>query len=184
MFSVTVCIMEPRTVITVAIIAVIIIVAYVLLSGHGSSSKSTTTATGGEINGTTSMTVPPYITTYNALASKNFTNITGVDVKVQYTGPAVVNGVTCLGTSKAYTLNERTRLNAFANFTFYFYISTSNCNYTITNIGIDNNGFKLVYSQPPLPYTMPAESQIQESIFAKAPGYNFTGPLSITVYAK
>ena len=184
MFSVIVCLMEPRTVIIVAIVAVIIIVAYVLLSSHGSSSKSTTTATGGEINGTTSMTIPPYITTYNSLASKNFTNITGVDVKIQYTGPPEVNGITCAGTSKAYTLNERTRLNAFANFTFYFDISTSNCNYTITNIGIDNNGFKLVYEQPPLPYTIPVESQIQESIFAKAPGYNFSGPLSITVYAK
>ncbi len=176
--------MEPRTVIIIAIIVVIIIVAYVLLSSHGSGSKSTTTVIGREINGTTSMTIPPYITTYNALASKNFTNITGINVKIQYTGPAVVNGVQCAGTSRAYPLNERTRLNAFANFTFYFYISTTNCNYTITNIGIDNNGFKLLYEQPPLPYTMPVDSQIQESLFAKAPGYNFTGPLSITVYAK
>lgn len=176
--------MEPRIVIIIAIIAVIIIAAYVLLSSHGSGSKGTTTALGGEVNGTTSMTIPPYITTYNALASKNFTNITGVNVKIQYTGPAVVNGVQCTGISRAYSLNERARLNAFANFTFYFYISTTNCNYTITNIGIDNNGFKVMYEQPPLPYTLPTESQIQESIYAKAPGYNFTGPLSITVYTK
>ena len=72
--------------------AVIIIAAYVLLASHGSGSKGTTTALGGKVNGTTSMTVPPYITTYNALASKNFTNITGVNVKILYTGPAVVNG--------------------------------------------------------------------------------------------
>lgn len=184
MFSVIVCFMEARTLIIIAIVVVVIIVAYVLLSSHGSSSKSTTTATGGEINGTTSMTIPPYITTYNALASNNFTNITGVDIKIQYTGPAEVDGVTCAGTSTAYSLAEGGRMNAFANFTFYFYISTSYCNYTVTNIGINNNGFKLIYEQPPLPYTMPQESQIQESIFAKAPGYNFTGPLSITVYAK
>ena len=86
MFSVIVCFMEPRTVIIIAIIAVVLIVAYVLISSHGSGSKSAATAAGGEINGTTSMTIPPYITTYNALASKNFTNITGVNVKIQYTG--------------------------------------------------------------------------------------------------
>jgi hypothetical protein len=118
------------------------------------------------------------------LASNNFTNITGVDIKIQYTGPAEVNGVTCIGISRAYTLSQGGRMNAFANFTFSFYISTSYCNYTITNIGINNKGFKLIYEQPPLPYTMPVGSQIQEGIFAKAPGYNFTGPLSITVYAK
>ena len=82
--------MEPRTLIIIAIVVVVIIVAYVLISSHGSGSKSTTTVTGGEINGTTSMTIPPYITTYNALASNNFTNITGVDIKIQYTGPAEV----------------------------------------------------------------------------------------------
>lgn len=176
--------MEPRTLIIIAIVAVMIIVAYVLLSGHGSGAKITTTITGGKVNGTTSMTVPPYITAYNALASKNFTNITAANVKIQYTGPSVVGGVQCIGTSKAYSLNERARIDAYANFTFYFYISSSNCNFTITSIGIDNNGFKLIYVEPPVPYTLPQASQIQESLFIKAPGYNFTGPLSITVYAK
>ena len=173
--------MNSRMIIILAIIVVIIIAAYALVSSAGKQQSKTTTVNNG---GTTSMTVPPYITTYNSVYNRNFSNITGINVKLIYTGPYDGPGMPCDGVSKAYTTTAKAKLNSSQNFSFSFYISSSNCNFTITRIGIDNNGFTVAGLEPPIPYQLPAYSQIQEVIAFKTPLYNFTGPLSVTVYAK
>ena len=175
--------MEIRTLIIVAIIIVVAVIAYFLLTSRGSAAQKTTTIV-GPVNGTTSMTVPPYVTTYNSVKSNNMTNITGVNIKVDYTGPAQQNGAACSRISTASAQSSKGRFNANANFSYYFYMYSTTCNFTITSVGIDNNGFKILYVQPTLPYLLPSYSNIQMSVGVKSPNYNFTGPLSITVYAK
>ena len=175
--------MEIRTLIIIAIIIVVAVIAYFLLTSRGNVAQKTTTVI-GPVNGTTSMTVPPYVTTYNSVKSNNVTNITGVNVKVDYTGPAQQNGIACSRISTASVQNSRGRFNANENFSYYFYMYSTNCNFTITSVGMDNNGFRILYVQPALPYLLPSYSNIQMSVGVKAPDYNFTGPLSITVYVK
>ncbi len=171
-----------KRIIIIVVIVLILIIAYTFSVGGGK--KQTGSNPGKPVNGTTSITVPPYITTYNSSSSKNFSNITGVNIKTIYSGPAVKGGVSCLDMSRAYTLPNRWRLGPNANFSFYFTVYSQYCNVTITQMSVDNNGFSVIDVQPPLPYLLPADSQIQVADKLKTPNYNFTGPLSITVYEK
>ena len=176
--------MEIRTLIIIAIIVVLLIVAYIFIVSHRSTAQSTT-STSGPINGTTSMTVPPYITTYNSVSnSKNITNLTGLNVKTIYTGPAESGGLPCNGISRAYFIDTVGKFHADSNFSFYFEISSPSCNFTITSINIDNPGFRIVSEQPPVPYYMPSFSNIEEVVTLTSPVGNFTGPVSVTINAK
>jgi hypothetical protein len=162
-----------RTIAIMVIVALVIVgIAYFVL--HSKVSVPVTIKTTSTIgkNAPTTTVGPNY----------NRTVIANLDILYNYTGPKnSTSNLPCGETRFSDVQSYVNRLNASATFLLQDTENSHNCQLTISKIVATTPGFKVLTVSPSTPDTIPSNSSTQLVITIRAPPFNYTGPLSLTI---
>jgi hypothetical protein len=167
-------------VLAVVVVLIAIGVAYLVIHPPKLGGPPTTTTVKNTIAANVPKTTIP--------RNNNKSIISSIDLTRNYTGPTKIGTTNCNRATASVVYSYSKTYNALV--TFYLpaglggltYISSEACLLNINRIVATTPGFQVIAINPMLQQAIPAYSSKAFTIQLSVPSYNYTGPLSITVY--